>query len=92
MRIWSICIISVFLSSLFYAICYLTLEIKSAKVKSRRKSRGGFGGRKELIMTMRTVSGMNTLSVVGSSFFSFSKARFFAGLFCRAEKPILSDS
>lgn len=43
-------------------------------------------------MTMRTVSGMNTLSVVGSSFFSFSKARFFAGLFCRAEKPILSDS
>ncbi len=33
------------------------------------------------MMTAKTTARMNMLPVMGSSFFSFTKARFFAGLF-----------
>lgn len=32
----------------------------------------------------------NILPVMGSSYFYFTKARFYAGLFCRTPKPLLS--
>lgn len=41
-------------------------------------------------MAMHTVSDLNTLRLTGSSYYYFIVARYFAGLFCRASKPILS--
>ena len=40
-------------------------------------------------MAMSIVSNVNTVSMVRSSYFYFTKARFFAGLFYRASKPVL---
>ena len=42
------------------------------------------GGGKELIMAMNNVSNMNLQSVMGSSYYFYFKACFFAGLFRRA--------
>lgn len=39
-------------------------------------------------MTMRNVSNMPLQSVMGSYYFSFFKACFFAGLFCRGENSL----
>lgn len=58
----------------------LTSPIKSAKVSSK-KSRCALRSRKELIMTIKNAINMNTLPVMGSSYYYFTKARFFAGLF-----------
>ena len=41
-------------------------------------------------MTIRNIS--NTLPMMGSSYFSYFKACFFAGLFRRAVKPDLSGA
>ena len=41
-------------------------------------------------MTMQNISNLNSKSVMGFYFFSFFKACFFAGLFFRTQKPILS--
>ena len=41
-------------------------------------------------MTMRNISNLNPKSVMGSCYFGYFKACFFAGLFYRAKKPILS--
>ena len=38
---------------------------------------------------MKVAMNMNTLPVMGSSYFYFTKARFFAGLFCRPISPNL---
>ncbi len=41
-------------------------------------------------MDMLTATNLNNLPVVGSSYFSFTKACFFAGLFCRDRNKPLS--
>ena len=41
-------------------------------------------------MAMRNTSNLNIKSVMGSYFYFYFKACFFAGLFRRAIKPILS--
>ena len=42
-------------------------------------------------MAKKNVSAMNMLSVIGSYFYFYFKACFFAGLFWRSEKMSLSD-
>lgn len=43
-------------------------------------------------MAMNTASKLNTVSVMGSSYFYFIETRFFAGLFCRSLKLNLSGT
>lgn len=42
-------------------------------------------------MTKNTEIKMNMLSMMESSYFYFTKARFFAGLFAVQKNPVLSD-
>jgi len=58
----------------------LTLPIESAKV-SPKISRCTRSSRKELIMTMKNAINVKSLPLMGSSYFYFTKVRFFAGLF-----------
>ena len=41
-------------------------------------------------MAINNISNLNLKSVMGFSFYTYFKACFFAGLFYRAKKPILS--
>ena len=67
----------------------LTLPKQSAKVFSK-KIAAEKGGGKELIMAMNTTSNRTTKSVMGFSYYFYFQACYFAGLYRRAIKPILS--
>ena len=49
-------------------------------------------GRKELIMMTNNISNLNRKSVMGSYYFGYFKACYFAGLFRRSFIPSLSVS
>ena len=69
---------------IFWFICILKSKTKRFIVTVKKNCRAKCGG-KEHIMAMNNAVKMNTVntaSVMGSSYyFSFTKARFFAGLF-----------
>jgi hypothetical protein len=50
-----------------------------------RKIAADNSGGKELIMAINNSSNMNPKSVMGFSYYSYFKACFFAGLFCRTQ-------
>lgn len=41
-------------------------------------------------MAINNISNLNSVSVMGTSYYSYFKACFFAGLFCRTQKSNLS--
>ena len=74
--------------------CFFTLDFGTAKcycVYIKNTCRH-LSGRKELIMANINISNLNLKSVMGFYFYTYFKACFFAGLFCRATKPSLSGS
>ena len=50
------------------------------------------GSGKELIMAINNTSKLNLQPMMGFYFYFYFKACFFAGLFRRAIKPLLSDA
>ena len=71
-----------------YSFRTLTLSRQSAKVHITKLA-GHNGSGKELIMAMNIAS-INILPVMGSSYYFYFKACFFAGLFRRAKILLLS--
>ena len=43
-------------------------------------------------MAINNISNLNLQSVMGFSYYTYFKACFFAGLFCRSRKPFLPES
>ncbi len=73
-------------------LCPLTSAIESAKLLTIKITAAEPGGGKELIMANSIISRLNTRSVMGSSYYAYFMARFFAGLFAVPVLPSLSGS
>ena len=72
------------------AVLVLTLLEQSGKVHHKKSLLQERCSGKESIMAMNNVLNRDTKSVMGSYFYFYFKACYFAGLFRRAAKPLLS--